>query len=62
MKHIRPRAGTQPQPLTPGLTRKMVREHAHRVFRDIILTRPLTANEWRLVEEDLVRRLEHDGY
>lgn len=62
MKHSRSRAGTQPQPRTPGLTRSMVRVHARRIFRDLIATRPLTPHEWRLVEEDLVRRLENNGY
>jgi len=62
MKNSRTRAGTQPQPRTPGLTRSMVRAHAHRVFRDVFLARPLTDHEWRVVEDDLVRRLERTGW
>jgi hypothetical protein len=40
----------------------MVRRHARRIFRDVLAVRPLTDPEWRLVETDLSRRLEHDGW
>jgi hypothetical protein len=40
----------------------MVRAHAVRMFRDVLLTRPLTNHEWRLVEADLARRLENTGW
>jgi hypothetical protein len=56
------RAGAQPQPRKPGLSRKMVRAHASRVFRDVVPVRPLSYHEWRLVEEDLARRLENHGW
>jgi hypothetical protein len=39
----------------------MVQQHAHRLFRDVYSQRPLTEREWRLVEEDLARKLERDG-
>ena len=39
----------------------MVRTHAERLFRDVISKRPLTLREWRLVEQDLARKLESDG-
>jgi hypothetical protein len=39
----------------------MVTEHACRLFRDVYPKQPLTLREWRLVEEDLVRKLERDG-
>jgi len=62
MKPSRCHAGTQPQPRKPGVTRKMVRAHASRVFRDVFRVRPLSCHEWRLVEEDLARRLENNGW
>jgi len=40
----------------------MVRTHACRVFRDVFPGRPLNFHEWRLVEEELVRRLENTGW
>lgn len=62
MKHSRFPARTQPQPRTPGVTRRMVRAHARRVFRDVFPTRPLAYHEWRSVEADLVRGLENTGW
>ncbi len=62
MKTSRKRAGTQPQPRTPGLTRRMVSAHAHRIFRDVLRTRMLDLHEWRQAEEDLVRCLENNGW
>lgn len=40
----------------------MVRAHAARLFRDVIAKRPLRWREWRLVEHDLARKLENDGW
>jgi len=51
----------QPPPHIPGLTRQMVKEHAARLFRDVFPEKLLTEQEWRLVEEDLARKLERDG-
>lgn len=51
----------QPVPQTPGLTRRMVRDHAVRLYRDVYPSQPLTRREWRLVEADLARKLERDG-
>jgi hypothetical protein len=51
----------QPRPHIPGLTRRMVKAHAVRLFRDVFPEQPLTEREWRLVEEDLARKLERDG-
>lgn len=62
MKNSRFRAGTQPQPRTPGLTRKLVRAHALRIFRDVLPNRPLRPQEWLLAEADLRRRLENLGW
>jgi hypothetical protein len=52
----------QPQPRIPGLTRRMVRAHAERLFRDVFLKQSLSVADWRLVEEDLARKLERDGF
>ena len=62
MKNSRSRTGTQPQPRTPGITRKMVSTHARRIFRDVLRARVLTKHEWRVVEMDLVRWLESNGW
>lgn len=51
----------QPKPRTPGITEKMVKAHARRLFRDVYPQRPLTIEEWHLVEDDLVRKIERDG-
>ena len=51
----------QPQPRIPGLSRYMVKVHAERLFRDVLLRRALTDLEWRLAEQDLARKLESDG-
>jgi hypothetical protein len=62
MKPPHNQATMQPQPHIPGLTRRMVRDHAARLFRDVFSVRPLTAPEWRLAENDLARKLERDGF
>lgn len=60
MKSIAP-ARAQPFPLNPGVSKLKVRQHARRLFRDQWERRPLTTREWRLAEEDLVRRLEAEA-
>ena len=52
---------TQPEPLTPGITRQMVRDHARRLFRDQWRQQPLSRKQWQLAEQDLVRMLEADA-
>lgn len=52
----------QPQPRIPGLTRRMVKAHAARLYRDVFPRRSLTTQEWRMVEQDLARKLERDGF
>lgn len=52
---------SQPRPHLPGLNRRMVKAHAARLFRDVFPAKPLTEREWRLVEQDLARKLERDG-
>ena len=53
--------GSQPTPRTPDISKQMVREHARRMFRDKWPNPNLTAKEWRLAEEDLVRLIEAEA-
>ncbi len=62
MKKLCSQTTAQPRPRIPGLTRRMVRLHAERLFRDVLPKRTLTTQEWRLAEEDLARNLERDGF
>ncbi len=39
----------------------MVRQHACSLFRDVYPQKPLSKEEWRMVEADLLRKLEGDG-
>ena len=48
----------QPEPVTPGVTRAMVRQHAYKLFRDKLPDRPLTLKDWVLAEKDLVATIE----
>jgi len=52
----------QPTPATPGLTKRVIREHARRIFRDRWTRRALSLKEWRLAEEDLARKLEAEAF
>jgi len=51
----------QPKPYHDGVTQQMVRQHASSLFRDVFPAKPLSQRQWRLAEEDLVRKLERDG-
>jgi len=51
----------QPKPYHDGITQQMVRQHAFSLFRDVYPEKPLSQKQWRLVEEDLVRKIERDG-
>jgi len=62
MKSPGPTPPNQPQPRIPGISRNQVRLHAERLFRDVFAKRPLTLPEWRLVEQDLARKIEGDGF
>jgi len=59
----KPKAVEQPRPVTPGVTRGMVREHAYRLYRDRLPEHPLTLEDWVLAEKDLVatREAEEEG-
>jgi hypothetical protein len=48
----------QPTPVTPGVTRAMVREHAYRLYRDKLPNHPLTLEDWVLAEKDLVATMQ----
>lgn len=61
MKSFQQLPMNQPKPRIPGLTRRMVKAHAVKLFRDVFPAQTLTDREWRLVEEDLARKLERDG-
>jgi hypothetical protein len=51
----------QPQPVTPGITKAMVRQHAYELFRDKLPHHPLTLEDWVLAEKDLVNSLDADN-
>ena len=61
MKKQTPKAVEQPKPVTPGITRAMVRQHAYEMFRDKLPDHPLTLKDWVLAEKDLVNSLEADN-
>ena len=48
----------QPAPVTPGVTKAMVRQHAYELFRDKLPNHPLTLQDWVLAEKDLVNTSE----
>ena len=54
MKTKNPKAVEQPAPVTPGVTKGMVRQHAYEMFRDKLPGHPLTLEDWVLAEKDLV--------
>ena len=54
----KPKVVEQPPPVTPGVTRGMVREHAFRLYRDRLAEHPLTLEDWVLAEKDLVNSME----
>ena len=51
----------QPSPVTPGVTKAMVRQHAYEMYRDKLPERPLTLEDWVLAEKDLVNSIEAEG-
>jgi len=61
MKKQSPKAVEQPKPVTPGITRAMVRQHAYEMFRDKLPDHSLTLKDWVLAEKDLVNSLEADN-
>jgi hypothetical protein len=61
MKTKTEKAVEQPQPVTPGITKGMVRQHAFEMFRDKLPNHPLTLEDWVLAEKDLVATIEADN-
>jgi hypothetical protein len=51
----------QPQPVTPGVTVQMVRQHAFALYHDRLLDESLTLEDWVLAEKDLVQSMNSDG-
>jgi len=60
MKTQSEKAVEQPKPVTPGVSRAMVRQRAYEMFRDKLPHHPLTLEDWVLAEKDLVNSLETD--
>lgn len=56
-----PASVEQPQPVTPGITKAMVRQHAYELFRDKLPANPLTLEDWVLAEKDLVNTLDAEN-
>ena len=51
----------QPEPVTPGVTRAMVRQHAFELYRDKLADRPISLKDWVLAEKDLVNSIEAEN-
>ena len=51
----------QPKPVTPGITRAMVRQHAFELFRDKLAHESLAVEDWVLAEKDLVQMQQTDN-
>ena len=51
----------QPEPVTPGVTKAMVRQHAYELYRDRLPGHPLTLDDWVLAEKDLVNSIETES-
>ena len=61
MKNRTKKVVEQPAPVTPGVTRPMVRQHAFEMFRDKLPEHPLSLEDWVLAEKDLVASLDADN-
>ena len=58
MKTKKTKSIEQPAPVTPGITKAMVRQHAYEMFRDKLPEHPLTLEDWVLAEKDLVNSIQ----
>lgn len=61
MKKAQIKSVEQPAPVTPGLTKGMVRQHAFELFRDKLAHSELSLQDWVLAEKDLVSQRETEG-
>lgn len=50
----------QPTPVTPGVTKGMVREHAYQIYRDRLGDHPLSLEDWVMAEKDLVAKMQSE--
>jgi hypothetical protein len=55
------RHAPQPEPVTPGITKGMVRQHAFELYRDKLTHDSLTLEDWVLAEKDLVESTDADS-
>ena len=51
----------QPETFTPGITKRMVRQHSFRLYRDKLEHGNLTLEDWVLAEKDLVQTRMNEG-
>jgi len=51
----------QPKPVTPGVTKAQVRQHAYELYRDKLGRGGLTLQDWVLAEKDLVKSMEDEA-
>ncbi len=51
----------QPNPVTPGVTKGMVRQHAYELYRDKLDRNELTLEDWVLAEKDLVQQMQSEA-
>ena len=51
----------QPKPVTPGVTKSQVRQHAFELYRDKLDRGGLTLQDWVLAEKDLVKTLDDEA-
>lgn len=58
MKANQEPAAAQPEPVTPGINKAMVRQHAYALYRDKLPDSPLTLEDWVLAEKDLVENMD----
>jgi len=53
-------AVSQPEPFTPGVTKRMVRQHAFNLYRDKLRHGSLALEDWVLAQKDLLHTLNTD--
>ncbi len=61
MKTIKTMPVEQPKPVTPGITKSMVRQHAYELYRDKLAHESLTLEDWVMAEKDLVQMQQTEG-